>query len=89
MLNPRLSKIYAAIIIVIVAAAVKVAAKNILQPVLEGPGEGRLAAVVTSIFGALEQVGITPAIVNGAFLAGPIIITAPARMSIGFGGIGY
>src|SRR5580698_6577767 len=56
MLNP-LSKIYAAIIIVIVAAAVNVAAKNILRPVL-GRAGGGFQTNAARFIGALEQVGI-------------------------------
>jgi hypothetical protein len=82
-----LGKIFAAIIIVIVAAAASAVAKHILQPaLLNGPG-GRFAANASRVPGAWEQVGMTTASVNGAYHAGPAIITIPARISIGVGGM--
>ncbi|HZQ48091.1 MAG TPA: hypothetical protein VFC07_13825 [Verrucomicrobiae bacterium] len=81
------SKIFAAIIIVIVAAAAKAAAKNILPSAPCGP-EGRVAVNATRVFGALEQVGTAPAIVNGTFYDRPKVIIAGQLMnSIGVGGI--
>ena len=81
-----LGKIFAAIIIVIVAAAASAVAKHILQPALNGLG-GRFAANASRVPGAWEQVGMATASVNGAYHAGPAIITIPAKISIGVGGM--
>ncbi|MDB6016266.1 MAG: helix repeat-containing protein [Pedosphaera sp.] len=89
-----LPNLFAAILIVIVAAAVATAAKQILQATLGGLSYGRAAANVVSaailaigIFAALDQVGIAPAIVNGLFYALLAIIVGSAVISIGVGGI--
>lgn len=84
--NPY-SMIFAAIIIIIVAAAASAVAKSILQSVLNRPG-GRFAVNASRVPGALEQVGIATAIVNGVYHAGPAIITTTAKISIGVGGMG-
>ncbi|MDB6067219.1 MAG: helix repeat-containing protein [Pedosphaera sp.] len=89
-----LPSIFAAIIIVIVAAALATAAKQILRATLGGLSYGNfvanlvsIAIMVVGIFAALDQVGIAPAIVNGLFYAMLAIIVGSAVISIGVGGI--
>ncbi len=89
-----LPNLFAAILIVIVAAAIASAVKDILQTTLAGLSYGRflanLAAVVivaTGVFAALNQIGIAPAIVNGLFYALLATVVGVAIVAIGGGGI--
>jgi Mechanosensitive ion channel, conserved TM helix len=89
-----LPSLFAALAIIIVAAAVATAAKQILQATLAGLSYGRFLAnlvsagiVTVGVFMALNQVGIAPAIVNGLFYAGLAIVVGTAVISLGCGGI--
>jgi hypothetical protein len=89
-----LPNLFAAILIVIVAAAVAAGTKQILQATLGGFGYGRTVANVASaaiwvigVFAALNQLGIAPAIVNGLFYSMLVIVVGSAVISIGVGGI--
>lgn len=89
-----LPNLFAAVLIVIVAAAIAAAVKDILQATLAGLSYGRLVAnvvaaiiVSTGIFAALNQINIAPAIVNGLFYALLAIIAGSAIVAIGGGGI--
>jgi hypothetical protein len=90
-----LPNVFAAVLIVIVAAAVARAVKDILEATLAGLGYGRFLATVVSaftvavgIFAALNELNIAPAIVNGLFYAMLAIIAGSAIVAIGGGGIG-
>jgi hypothetical protein len=89
-----LPKLFAAVLIVIVASAIAAAAKDILQATLGALSYGRVLAnlvaafiVGVGIFAALSQINIAPAIVNGIFYAGLAIVAGSAIVAIGGGGI--
>ncbi|HWH68710.1 MAG TPA: hypothetical protein VNT26_04960, partial [Candidatus Sulfotelmatobacter sp.] len=86
--------VFVAILIVIVAAAVAKAAKDILQAMLGALSYGRTLATAASafivavgVFAALNELNIAPAIVNGLFYALLAIIAGSAIVAIGGGGI--
>lgn len=89
-----LPNIFVALLIVIVAAAIAKAAKDILQATLAGLSYGRFLATLASAFvvavggfAALNELNIAPAIVNGLFYALLVIIAGSATIAIGGGGI--
>ena len=89
-----LPNIFVAVLIVIIAAAIGRAVKDILQATLAGLSYGRFLATLASafiiavgIFAALNQLNIAPAIVNGLFYALLAIIAGSAIIAIGGGGI--
>jgi Mechanosensitive ion channel, conserved TM helix len=89
-----LPKVFVAILIVIIGAAIAAAAKEIVEATLGGLSYGgTLARVVAgviiavAIFAALSQLQIAPWIVNGLFYAVLAIIVLSASISIGVGGI--
>lgn len=89
-----LPNLFAAVLIVIVAAAIAAAVKDILQATLAGLSYGRLVAnlaaaviVATGIFAALNQINIAPAIVNGLFYAMLAIVAGSTIIAVGGGGI--
>jgi Conserved TM helix len=89
-----LPKVFVAILIVIIGAAIAAAAKEIVEATLGGLSYGgTLAKVVAgviiavAIFAALSQLQIAPWIVNGLFYAVLAIIVLSASISIGVGGI--
>lgn len=90
-----LPKVFAAIIIVVVSAALAAGAKELIQASLGGLSYGKAVAVGTSAavlaiggFAALDQLQIAPAIVNGMFYAVLAIIVGSSVIAIGGGGIG-
>lgn len=89
-----LPKLFAAIVIVIVAAAIAAAVKELVQTALGGLSYGKALAGVasaaimaTGLFAALSQLQIAPAIVNGLFYAVLAIVVGSAVIAIGGGGI--
>ncbi len=89
-----LPKLFAALLIVIVASAVASAVKDILGATLAGLSYGPFLAkltaafiVATSCFAALSQIEIAPAIVNGLYYACLAVIVGSAIVAIGGGGI--
>jgi hypothetical protein len=89
-----LPNLFVAVVIIVVAAAIASAVKDILQATLGGLAYGRvvatlaaLAIVATGIFAALNQIKIAPAIVNGLFYALLAIVAGSAIVAIGGGGI--
>ncbi|EEF59210.1 mechanosensitive ion channel family protein [Pedosphaera parvula] len=89
-----LPRLFAAMAILIVAAAVATGVKEILQATLGSLSYGRalatmasVAIVTVGIFMALNQVRIAPAIVNGLFYAALAVVVGSAIISIGCGGI--
>jgi hypothetical protein len=89
-----LPRIFVAIVIVIVAAAIGSALREILGSMLGGLSYGRILAtgafvaiLAIGIFAALDELQIAPAIVNGLFYAILAIIAGAAIVSIGGGGV--
>jgi hypothetical protein len=89
-----LPKVFAAIVIVVVACAIAAAVKDLIGNALSGLSYGKTLANTTSIavvavgaFMALNQLQIAPAIVNGLFYAVLAIIVGSAVIAIGGGGI--
>ena len=89
-----LPKVFAAIVIVIVAAAIAAAVKELVQTALGGLSYGKALAGVasaaimaTGLFAAISQLQIAPAIVNGLFYAVLAIVVGSAVIAIGGGGI--
>ena len=89
-----LPKVFAAIVIVVVTAAIAAAVKEIVQSALGGLSYGRTVAVgasaavlVVGAFAALSQLQIAPAIVNGLFYALLAVVVGSAVIAIGGGGI--
>jgi hypothetical protein len=89
-----LPNLFAAVLIIVVAAAIAAAVRDILQATLAGLSYGRFVAntaaaviIATGVFAALNQINIAPAIVNGLFYAMLAIIAGSAIIAIGGGGI--
>ena len=89
-----LPKVFAAIVIVVVSAAIAAAVKEIIQSALGGLSYGKGLALGASVailtvggFAALSQLQIAPAIINGLFYAILAIVVGSAVIAIGGGGI--
>ena len=89
-----LPKLFAAVLIVVVAAAIAAGVKEIVEAALGGLTYGRPLAVVASaailtlgIFAALDQLQIAPVIVTGLFYGLLAIIVGSAIVALGGGGI--
>lgn len=90
-----LPKVFAAILIIVVAAAIAAGVKEIVDASIGGLSYGRglaLAASATIVaigaFAALNQLEIATPIVNGLFYAVLAIIVGSSVIAIGGGGIG-
>ncbi|HEV2759139.1 MAG TPA: hypothetical protein VGV86_06175 [Acidimicrobiales bacterium] len=89
-----LPKVFAAVVIVVVSAAIAAAVKEIVQSALGGLSYGKGLALGASVailtvggFAALSQLQIAPAIINGLFYAILAIVVGSAVIAIGGGGI--
>jgi hypothetical protein len=89
-----LPKVFVAIVIVVVSAAVAAAVKDVVQNSLSGLDYGRTLAtaastliLVVGIFAALNQLQIAPAIVTGLFYAMLAIVVGSAVIAIGGAGV--
>jgi hypothetical protein len=89
-----LPKVFAAILIVVVASAIAAGVKEIVEASLGGLSYGRGLALTASativtigLFAALSQLEIATPIVNGLFYAALAIIVGSAVIAIGGGGI--
>jgi len=89
-----LPDLFVAVIVVVVAAVIASAVKDIVQATLAGLSYGRLVAnlaaiaiVTTGIFAALNQIHIAPAIVNGLFYTLLAAVAGSAIVAVGGGGI--
>jgi len=89
-----LPKVFAAILIVVVASAIAAGVKEIVEASLGGLSYGRGLALAASativtigLFAALSQLQIATPIVNGLFYAALAIIVGSAVIAIGGGGI--
>jgi hypothetical protein len=90
-----LPKVFAAILIVVVTAAIAAAAKTLIGGALEGLDYGSLLANVASAavigfgaFAALNQLQVAPDIVKGLYYAILAVLAGSAIIAIGGGGIG-
>jgi hypothetical protein len=89
-----LPKVFAAILIVVIASAIAAAARELLAATLGGLSYAKtlangagIAIVAVGVFAALNQLQIAPAIVNGLFYALLAIVAGSAIIAIGGGGI--
>jgi hypothetical protein len=89
-----LPKVFVAVLIVVIAAAVAKVVTDLLQAMLGGVPGGSwmaraagIAVLVIGAFAALDVLEIAPAIVNGLFYALLAIIVGSAIVAIGGGGI--
>ena len=89
-----LPKVFAAILIIVVAGAVSAAVRELIETALGGLSYGRALANTAAIgitavglFAALNQLQIAPAIVNGLFYALLAIVVGSAVVAIGGSGI--
>lgn len=89
-----LPNVFAAVIIVTLAAAIAAGAKQIIQVALGGLSYGRwiagaasIAILFIGITAALNHLGVAPAIVNGLFYAVLAIIVGSTIVAVGGGGI--
>lgn len=89
-----LPNIFVAILILVVAAYLASAVRDITRSALGGVGYGQalatgayVAVLVIGVFAALAQLQIAPAIVNGLFYALLAVVVGSAIVAIGGGGI--
>ncbi|MGI8574565.1 MAG: mechanosensitive ion channel family protein [Egibacteraceae bacterium] len=89
-----LPKLFVAILIVVIAAAIAAAVREVVSATLGGLSYGDMLANIASaiiigvgIFAALNQIEIAPAIVNGLFYALLAIVAGSAIIAIGGSGI--
>jgi hypothetical protein len=89
-----LPKLFVAILIVVITAAVATGAKTLVESLLGGLSYGRTLAMLASaaiwivgIAAALNQVEIAPEIVNGLFYALLALVVGIGIVAIGGGGI--
>ena len=89
-----LPRVFVAIVILVIAAAIAAAVKEIVEASLGGLSYGRalaggasVAILGVGLFAALNQLQIAPAIVNGLFYAVLAVIAGSAIVAIGGGGI--
>jgi hypothetical protein len=89
-----LPKLFVAVIILVIAAAVAKVAMDLLRAALGAVSGGEwiargagIAILVLGIFAALNQLEIAPEIVNGLFYALLAIIVGSAIVAVGGGGI--
>lgn len=89
-----LPKLFAAIVIIVVAAAIGAAVREIVDAALGALSYGRLLANVTGaailvigIFAALVQLEIAPEIITGLFYGLLAIVVGSAIVAIGGGGV--
>ena len=89
-----LPRLFVAILIVVVAAAIASAVRDLVAGSIGGLSYGRVLAnvaggaiLVFGVFAALNQIQIAPAIVNGLFYALIAIVAGSAIVAIGGGGI--
>jgi hypothetical protein len=89
-----LPKVIAAILIVVIAAAIATAVRELTESSLGGLSYGKalanvaaIAIISVGVFAALDQLQIAPAIVTGLFYAVLAVIVGSAIVAIGGGGI--
>jgi hypothetical protein len=89
-----LPKLFVAVIIVVITAAIATGAKTIIESMLGGMSYGPMLATIASvaiwfigIAAALNQIEVAPEIVNGLFYAVLALVVGVGIVAIGGGGI--
>jgi hypothetical protein len=89
-----LPKLFVAVVIVVITAAIATGAKTIIESMLGGMSYGPMLATIASvaiwfigIAAALNQIEVAPAIVNGLFYAVLALVVGVGIVAIGGGGI--
>jgi hypothetical protein len=89
-----LPKLFVAILIVVITAAIATGVKTLVESLLGGLGYGRTLALIAAaaiwvigIAAALNQVEVAPEIVNGLFYAMLALVVGVGIVAIGGGGI--
>jgi hypothetical protein len=89
-----LPKLFVAVVIVVITAAIASAVKMLLEATLGGLGYGRMLALIASgavwfigVAAALNQIEVAPEIVNGIFYAVLALLVGVGIVAIGGGGI--
>jgi cation transport ATPase len=89
-----LPKLFVAVIIVVLTAAIATGAKTIIESILGGMSYGPTLATIAAaaiwfigIAAALNQIEVAPAIVNGLFYAVLALVVGVGIVAIGGGGI--
>ncbi len=89
-----LPKIFAAILILVIASAIAAAVKEIVETSLGGLDYGRqlafgasAAILILGVFAALDQLEIAPTVVNTLFIGLVVLVVGSGVIAIGGGGI--
>jgi Conserved TM helix len=89
-----LPNVFAAVVLIVIAAALAKVVTDLLAAVLSGVSAGAwiaraagFAVLLVGIFAALDQLRIAPSIVNGLYYAILAIIVGSAIVAVGGGGI--
>lgn len=89
-----LPKLFVAVLIVVITAAVAAGAKTVIESVLGGLSYGRMMAVIAAaaiwfvgVAAALNQIEVAPEIVNGLFYAMLALVVGIGIVAIGGGGV--
>ncbi|RYG25349.1 hypothetical protein EON82_07495 [bacterium] len=90
-----LPNVFVAIVIVVLAASIAAAVRDIVSSALGGLSYGKMLAafasgaiIVVGVFAALNQLSIAPEIVNGLFYAMLAIVVGVSVVAVGGAGIG-
>ena len=89
-----LPKLFVAVLIVVITAAVAAGAKAVIESVLGGLSYGRMMAVIAAaaiwfigVSAALNQIEVAPEIVNGLFYGVLALVVGIGIVAIGGGGV--
>jgi len=89
-----LPKLFVAVLIVVITAAVAAGAKTVIESVLGGLSYGRMMALIAAaaiwfvgVAAALNQIEVAPEIVNGLFYAMLALVVGIGIVAIGGGGV--
>lgn len=89
-----LPKLFVAVLIVVITAAVAAGAKAVIESVLGGLSYGRMMALIAAaaiwfvgVAAALNQIEVAPEIVNGLFYAMLALVVGIGIVAIGGGGV--
>lgn len=89
-----LPKLFVAVLIVVITAAVAAGAKSVIESVLGGLSYGRMMALIAGaaiwfvgVAAALNQIEVAPEIVNGLFYAMLALVVGIGIVAVGGGGV--
>ena len=89
-----LPKLFVAVLIVVITAAVAAGAKTVIESVLGGLSYGRMMALIAAaaiwfvgVAAALNQIEVAPEIVNGLFYAMLALVVGIGIVAVGGGGV--